>query len=160
MTSATPSPTATSTTTGAPTDPAVGALDAALAGEHAAVYAYGVVGAHLDDDRDRAVAELSRHRGARDRLDAHVRAAGGTPSAALPAYALPFPVEDAASAAELADLVEERLAGLYSDVVVATEGAARADAASALVHTAQARAAWSGTVTTFPGLDDRLTLDS
>lgn len=138
----------------------VAALDAALAGEHAAVYAYGVAGAHLaDDDRDRAARELVRHRDARDTLAAHIRDAGGTPSVSEPAYTLPFPVTDPTTAADLADLVEERLAGLYADVVSATDGPARADAATALVHAAQARAAWSGTATTFPGLDDRLTPD-
>lgn len=156
----------TSTPPGSPSptadtdDSVVETLDAALAGEHAAVYAYGVIGAYLTgDDRDRAAAELSRHRAARDRLAAHIRAAGGTPSASLPTYALPYPVADAASAADLADLVEERLGGLYSDVVTSTSGATRSESADALVHTARARAAWSGTATAFPGLDERLTLE-
>lgn len=141
-------------------DPLLDALGAALDGEHAAVYAYGVVGAHLDDDdRERAAAELERHRAARDRLSAFIRAAGGTPSASRPAYALPFAVADATSATELADLVESRLAGLYVDLVAAAaDGATRTEAAGLLVHTARARAVWSGTTTVFPGLDDRLTL--
>ncbi|CAM5258752.1 hypothetical protein STANM309S_01681 [Streptomyces tanashiensis] len=55
-----------------------------------------------------------------------MRDLGGTPVAAEAAYELPFRVADPAGAVRLAAVLEERVAGVYSDLVRATEGRTRA----------------------------------
>ncbi|MET8766741.1 DUF4439 domain-containing protein, partial [Streptomyces sp. NPDC004658] len=80
---------------------------------------------------------------------------GGAPVAASAAYALPFPVEDGAAAVRLAARLEERVAGVYSDLVRATTGARRADAAGALREAAVRAVRWSGGSVAFPGLAER-----
>ena len=54
----------------------VDALQAALAGEHAAVWASGRAAGELSGSRRRAPAELDAHRGARDALRDPDRGAG------------------------------------------------------------------------------------
>lgn len=97
------------------------ALQAALAAEHAAVYGYGVVGGRIGERRrTEARSAYVAHRARRDALVREVRDLGGTPVAAAAAYALPFPVPDSAAAVRLAAVLEDRVAGVYSDVVRAT----------------------------------------
>ena len=57
------------------------ALQAVLAGEHAAVYAFGVVGGRLRGVADEydASAAYDRHRARRDRVTAELLAAGASP---------------------------------------------------------------------------------
>ena len=43
-------------------------LQLALAGEHAAIYGYGVVGGRLTSKSGRALTNLNAHRSARDQL--------------------------------------------------------------------------------------------
>ncbi|CAM5699683.1 hypothetical protein SGLAM104S_04955 [Streptomyces glaucescens] len=77
----------------------LGALQAALAAEHAAVYGYGVVGGRIREERRAEVrAAYDAHRARRDALAREVRDLGGEPVAAAAGYALPFPVTDAESA--------------------------------------------------------------
>ncbi|MBD0718113.1 DUF4439 domain-containing protein, partial [Streptomyces sp. CBMA370] len=85
-----------------------------------------------------------------------VRDLGGTPEAAEPAYALPFPVPDPASAVRLAAVLEDRVAGVYSDLVRAATGPARHEAAAALAEAAVRAARWRGGDVTFPGLAERV----
>jgi hypothetical protein len=120
------------------------ALQAALAGEHAAVYAYGVIGAHLDAaGQPLAARALGAHLTARDTLHAAIAATGGQPVAAEPAYVLPFVVRTPPAALRLAVLVEDRLAALYLALVTAAEDRpTRALAAAALQTTAVATAGW------------------
>jgi Domain of unknown function (DUF4439) len=130
-------------------------LLAALAGEHAAVYAYGVGGAHLAGrGRQRALDGLAAHRANRDLVAARLRAAGGEPPGPRPGYALPFPVRDAGSAVRLLSAVERRLADVYGDVVAATQGGQRREAAELLSAAAVSATAWSGRTEPFPGLVD------
>ncbi|MEV5387500.1 ferritin-like domain-containing protein [Streptomyces sp. NPDC052721] len=132
------------------------ALQAALAAEHAAVYGYGVVGGRIGErHRAEARAAYDAHRARRDALVRAVRDLGGVPVAASAAYALPFPVEDGATAQRLAARLEERVAGVYSDLVRATTGARRADAAGALREAAVRAVRWSGEGVAFPGLAER-----
>ncbi|MEU3826264.1 DUF4439 domain-containing protein [Streptomyces sp. SID486] len=134
----------------------VTALQAALAAEHATVYGYGVVGG-LVGARHRAEARAAydAHRARRDALVRAVRDLGGTPVAASAGYALPFPVQDGTAAVRLAARLEERVAGVYSDLVRATAGARRADAAGALREAAVRAVRWSGESVAFPGLTER-----
>ena len=116
-----------------PTD----ALLAALAGEHAAIYAYGPIGSRLD--RKSAAHGRAAERTHRDRRDALLlRLADGqtTPPAPAPAYALPFPVTNVSTALRLAVHVEERTAALWRAALPETTGADRRMALDALIDCA------------------------
>jgi len=132
------------------------ALQAALAAEHAAVYGYGVVGGRIRAERrTEARAAYDAHRARRDALTREVRDLGGTPVAAAAGYALPFPVPDSAAAVRLATELEDRVAGVYSDLVRATGGERRRMAAGALREAAVRAVRWSGESVAFPGLAER-----
>ncbi|GGW57337.1 ferritin-like domain-containing protein [Streptomyces xantholiticus] len=136
------------------------ALQAALAAEHAAVYGYGVVGGLVGDDRENeAAAAYAAHRSRRDALGRTVRDLGGRPAVAAAGYALPFPVPDAAAAIRLAAVLEERVAAVYSDLVRATEGPLRLEAAGALREAAVRAVRWRGSGVAFPGLAERADQD-
>ncbi|MET9762173.1 ferritin-like domain-containing protein [Streptomyces sp. NPDC006372] len=132
------------------------ALQAALAAEHAAVYGYGVVGGRIGDRR-RAEARTAydAHRARRDALVREVKDLGGRPVAASAGYALPFPVPDAAAAVRFAAELEDRVAGVYSDLVRAAGGPRRALAAAALREAAVRAVRWRGESVAFPGLVER-----
>ncbi|MEU6991399.1 ferritin-like domain-containing protein [Streptomyces sp. NPDC046465] len=132
------------------------ALQAVLGAEHAAVYGYGVVGGRIGDKR-RAEARTAydAHRARRDELQRAVRDLGGEPQAADAAYSLPFPVPDSAAAVRLATDLEDRVAGVYSDLVRAASGARRGSAAHALREAAVRAARWRGGSVAFPGLAER-----
>nr|WP_206440583.1 ferritin-like domain-containing protein [Streptomyces scabichelini] len=132
------------------------AVQAALGAEHAAVYGYGVVGGKVSEERRaEAQAAYDAHRARRDELARVVRDLDGKPSPAAAAYALPFPVSDSDEAVRLAAEVEERVAGVYSDLVRAAEGERRRDAARALREAAVRAARWRGGSVAFPGLAER-----
>ncbi|MFD3501775.1 ferritin-like domain-containing protein [Streptomyces sp. NPDC058676] len=132
------------------------ALQAALAAEHAAVYGYGVVGGRIREDRrTEAKAAYDAHRARRDALVREVRDQGDTPVAAAAGYALPFPVPDSAAAVRLAAELEERVAGVYSDLVRASGDERRGAAAEALREAAVRAVRWRGGSVAFPGLAER-----
>jgi hypothetical protein len=132
------------------------ALQAALAAEHAAVYGYGVVGGRIHEGRRaEARAAYDAHRARRDALAREVRDLGAEPVAANAAYALPFPVPDSAAAVRLAAELEERVAGVYSDLVRASGDARRRAAAGALREAAVRAVRWRGGSVAFPGLAER-----
>ncbi|MFC9844499.1 ferritin-like domain-containing protein [Streptomyces sp. NPDC060223] len=134
----------------------VKALQAALGAEHAAVYGYGVVGGKIDEARrTEARAGYDAHRARRDELARAVRDLGGTPEASAAAYALPFQVKDSGAAVRLAAELEERVAGVYSDLVRASTGDRRRTAAEALREAAVRAVRWSGESVPFPGLAER-----
>ncbi|MFJ6570958.1 ferritin-like domain-containing protein [Streptomyces sp. NPDC091292] len=132
------------------------AVQAALAAEHAAVYGYGVVGGRIRDGRsDDARAAYDAHRARRDELARAVRDLGGQPEPSAAAYALPFPVPDSAAAVRLAADLEERIAGVYADLVRAAKGERRRAAADALRDAAVRAVRWRGGSVAFPGLAER-----
>ncbi|AZM55868.1 DUF4439 domain-containing protein [Streptomyces sp. WAC 01529] len=132
------------------------AVQAALGAEHAAVYGYGVVGGRVGEGRrDEARTAYDAHRARRDELQRAVRDLGGEPQPADAAYALPFPVPDATAAARLAAELEDRVAGVYSDLVRASSGSRRGSAAGALREAAVRAARWRGGSVAFPGLAER-----
>jgi hypothetical protein len=132
------------------------AVQAALAAEHAAVYGYGVVGGRVREGRrQEAKTAYDAHRARRDALVREVRDLGGTPVAASAGYALPFPVPDSAAAVELAAELEDRVAGVYSDLVRAATGGLRGTAAEALREAAVRAVRWRGGSVPFPGLAER-----
>ena len=129
------------------------ALQAALAGEHAAMYGVGVAGGKLSGARFKAATDsYEQHRDNRDHLSALVVAAGETPVAAEPAYDLPQAVTNVATAAALVLLIERRVAAVYGDLVEAAEQpAVRAFAIESLLAAASAQVAWGGAPVAFPG---------
>jgi len=132
------------------------AVQAALAGEHACVYACGLAGGLLDGpDQQAAAAARDAHRRHRNELGQVVLGLGATPVAALPAYALPFPVTDPPSARALLADVENRLAAVYADLVAAGDtGGLRATGAEGLLDAAAAAVAWGAAVAAFPGVPE------
>ncbi|MFF6786208.1 DUF4439 domain-containing protein [Streptomyces sp. NPDC012510] len=132
------------------------AVQAALRAEHAAVYGYGVVGGKIGEARrGEARQAYDAHRARRDQLARAVRDLGGEPAAAAAGYALPFQVSDSDSAVRLAAELEERVAGVYSDLVRASRGDRRGAAAEALREAAVRAVRWRGTSVAFPGLAER-----
>jgi hypothetical protein len=105
------------------------ALADALAAEHAAIYAYGPIGARLEDELADAAREAeSAHRDRRDALVVSLARRRVTAPGPHAAYDLPFPVAEFADALRLAVLVEERVAAVWRAVLArspaagATEG--------------------------------------
>ncbi|WP_432949641.1 ferritin-like domain-containing protein [Kribbella sp. CA-253562] len=131
----------------------VEALQAAIAGEHAALYGVGVAGGKLSGARFGAATTLyERHRSRRDKLAALLVESGQTPAAAEPAYDLPQAVTNAATAAALILGIERRLTAVYGDLVEAAEqDRTRAFAVQALIATARDQLGWGGRPTAFPG---------
>jgi Domain of unknown function (DUF4439) len=130
----------------------VAALQAALSAEHAAVFGYGVLGAHLAGPQ-RAAAERDWvvHEADRDTLIGMLTARGAQPAPAAAAYELPFRVRDARTAAALAAFVEDRVAAAYLGVVAL---AGLREFGARKVRAAALRAAgWRGSPLAFPGLE-------
>jgi len=133
---------------------AVGALQTALAAEHAAVYGYGVAGAHLSGARQKAAAQDWRiHEVSRDALAAMITALGAQPVAAAAAYQLPFRVNSGRDAVALAAFLEDRVATAYLGVVALTETRLRMFGARAVESAALRAAGWRGRTLAFPGLE-------
>jgi hypothetical protein len=131
------------------------ALQAALAGEHACLYGYGLLGPYVSAGDEPAVrAAYDAHRLRRDQLAAQVRARSADPVVALAAYGVPFAVVDPVTARRLAGLLEQRLAPLYADLVgVTSNPTLRETATRALVEAAVRGALWTGDTTALPGVD-------
>ena len=131
----------------------VTALQGALAAEHAAVYGYGVVGAMLaGQELADARADWNAHQVARDALEAMLIKLRATPVAASPAYALPFAVTSANTAARLAATLEEGVTRAYLGLVAVSNPTLRAFAAKAMQASANRVLAWSGSTQAFPGM--------
>jgi hypothetical protein len=136
-------------------------VQAALRAEHAAVYGYGVVGGRIGEARRAdAKAAYDAHRARREELRRTVRDLGGSPEESAGAYALPFPVPDPAAAARLAADIEDKVAGVYSDLVRVASGERRRGAADALREAAVRAVRWRGGSVAFPGLAERAAVPS
>jgi hypothetical protein len=134
----------------------VEALQATLAGEHAAMYVYGVLGGQVSRTTQPALAEqvarsYAEHRRRRDRLEGLVRAHGADPVAAAPAYRLPNPAANAAQLRAAARLVEARCVTLYAQLVGNSTGADRAWAITALDAGAVRAVEYGAAPTDLPG---------
>ncbi|MET8138972.1 ferritin-like domain-containing protein [Sphaerisporangium sp. NPDC005288] len=131
---------------------ALSELNKVLAAEHAAVYAYGVVGAHSSgDQRTTATAGFNAHRARRDQIRGLIAARGGTPSEAGPAYELPFPVTAPREAARLAALVEDRVTAAYLELVAVGDLSLRRLAAQAMQECAVRGYGWQPVIAALPG---------
>jgi hypothetical protein len=114
----------------------------ALATEHAAVYAYGVLGARLDDaTRTLALAAFDAHRSRRDDLLSRLRARN-LPAPA-PATSYDVIVANRAQALALAVRVETEVGVRWRDLVAATDDRGlRGLAVQALQDSAVRTAQW------------------
>jgi hypothetical protein len=133
------------------------AMQQTLAGEHAAIYVYGVVGGRVSDSQQPTLAAevaagYARHRAHRDRLRTMVTQSGGTPVAAEVAYALPTPCRTEAELGRAVLLVEQRCAEAYATMVGATSRAARGWAIDALVDASVRVLTDGGQAEAFPGI--------
>ncbi|HWG03084.1 MAG TPA: ferritin-like domain-containing protein [Trebonia sp.] len=135
----------------------VAALQAALAAENAAIYGYGIAGSMLSGgERAAAMTDWKLHQEARDTLEALITKLGATPAPASAAYALPFPVSNAATARRLAATLEDGVTRAYLGLVAVADPALRAFGALATQPPAQRAVAWRGTTTAFPGMPANL----
>jgi hypothetical protein len=131
----------------------VPALQAALAAEDAAIFGYGVAGAHLSGSKlATAEQDWTRHNQARDVLAAMISELGAAPVAAAAFYQLPFPVHGAASAMALAADLEDGVTRAYLGIVAVSDPRLRAFGALAMQHPAERAAYWRGRTQAFPGL--------
>ncbi|MFF2081735.1 ferritin-like domain-containing protein [Kitasatospora sp. NPDC058162] len=149
----------TAPTPGPTASPApVPALQKALGAEHAAVYGYGVVGAHLPDDQQRADARTAyaAHQSQRDAWQRLITSLGATPNPAAGGYRLPFTVTDTAGATRLAAQLETSLTTVYADLVADLPAQHRPAAATALRDSALRAHRWGAPDTAFPGIPEPL----
>jgi len=134
----------------------VEALQEALAGEHAAVWVYGVLGGQTSQSRTPALyravdAAYRAHRGRRDLLERTLRDLGADPVASEVAYELPNPVGNPRQVEAAALLTEQRVAATYADVVARTTANRRRLAIEALTETAVRQLGLRGSPEIFPG---------
>lgn len=121
-----------------------------LAGEHAAIWAYGLVGAtaQLAPTGDAA---LRTHRARRTRCSDEVLALGGQPVTSAPAYDVARPANEADARTLAADL-EQGCAVGYAALAGADDRRARLVAARWLRESAIDAWQWDGEVPVLPGL--------
>lgn len=118
-------------------------LAAALAAEHAAIFAYGPIGVRLTGAAAAAARTAEAvHRTRRDALVLRLAELGATAPPAAAAYALPFPVTDQAGALRLAVHVEDGLAAVWRAALPATTDADRRTALEALTDCAVRATQW------------------
>lgn len=125
-------------------------LTAVLTDEHAAVYAYGALGARLDSPtRAVALAAFDDHRRARDDVTTRLRAAGRRPPGPLPSYDVA--VRGRADALVLAVRIEVALGVRWRDLVGGTTDPTLRRAGVAGLQACAVRAAtWRLTAGTSP----------
>jgi hypothetical protein len=130
----------------------VDAWQATLEQEHAAVYAYGLVGAKLGPESAAARSGLELHRARRDRCVQELIALSQTPVASEPAYlpATPITSEDAAKA--LAVSIEQSCSVQYVELAAQLDPEAREFGAQWLRISAVQQTQWSNIIPALPGL--------
>ncbi|HET8588156.1 MAG TPA: ferritin-like domain-containing protein [Nakamurella sp.] len=141
---------------------AVDALQAAMAAEHAALWAYGLVAAYAPDAANTVSDMLTSHQNIRDVTANLLVQAGATPVGPAPAYTTPEPVTDPRSAMALALVIEGDCAAAWRSVIGHTDDSTlRGTALSALTDSAMRMVTWrklakDKVVTApFPGAPDR-----
>ena len=133
------------------------ALQSALAGEHAAVYVYGVIGGRVSLSSESALANQVRtaytlHRGRRDQLIAMVRAVDEEPVASEVSYQLPNMASTPRLLRAAALELEDRCVAVYADLVGSTSGANRQWAIDALNDAAVRELGFGASPEPFPGI--------
>lgn len=132
----------------------VSALQDVLSAENAAVFGYGVVGAHLAGaQRSAAQRDWVLHETDRDTVTGMLTSRGAQPTPAAAAYQLPFGVHDGAAAAQLAAYIEDRVTAAYLGLVALTAPGLREFGARKMRAAALRAAAWRGHSLAFPGME-------
>ncbi|RNM15868.1 DUF4439 domain-containing protein [Nocardioides pocheonensis] len=134
------------------------AEQATLAGEHAAVYLFGVLGAQASESRQpdlyaRLLDAFHTHRRRRDQLTVTIAGSGADPVPAEVSYDLPAAMSTAAELNDAALQVERRIARTYGQLIESTAGAERRWALVALDDSAVRQLEFRGTPEMFPGTD-------
>jgi uncharacterized protein DUF4439 len=134
----------------------VDALQTALAGEHAALYVYGALGARTSESAtpllfQRISEAYAAHRAWRDLLTSRLVDEGAEPTPAAPAYELPDTPPTPAGVELAAAGVEGRCAETYSYVVANTSGADRSWAIGALTRAATRMVGFGAAPQPLPG---------
>lgn len=131
----------------------VTALQAALSAENAAVFGYGVAGAHLTGaQRASARRDWVVHEAGRDTLAGMLVSRGARPAPAAAAYQLPFRVDSARTAVALAAYIEDRVCAAYLQVTALAGPGLREFGARKVQEAALRAVAWRGHCLAFPGL--------
>jgi hypothetical protein len=131
-------------------------LRKALAAEHAAVYAYGLIGARTTGTlRSRATAAFDAHRARRDQLRTLITARQAAPTEVSPSYKLPVTPSTAAEAVRLAVYVEQGITATYLELASAREEPLRRYAALAMQESVTRTYSFRPAVTAFPGMPTR-----
>jgi hypothetical protein len=139
-----------------PATESLGALQTTLAGEHAAVWVYGVLGGQASPSADPRLyddvdAAYRTHRGRRDQLIRTITDHGGEAVASETAYQLPNDASTPARMAACARVTERGCAATYADLVARTTDAQRGWAIRALTDAAVRQLRFRGSPETFPG---------
>lgn len=133
-------------------DQAVDNLTQALAGEYAATYAYGLIGAQVTGaDQSRARRALDSHREARDQLRFDLAALQAPVPPPAPAYDTGGPVNTPAQARALAVQTELRLVRNWAAVATTSAGASRNRAVRYAQECATRAVSWGASSQAFPG---------
>jgi hypothetical protein len=132
------------------------ALQATLAGEHAAVYVYGVLGGRVSASAEPDLAAELRatfetHRARRDQVTAMVQEKGSEPAASEVSYTLPNEADTARRCRAAAAETERRCAEVYAAMVGSTAHAHRQWAIDALTDTAVRELRLGADPSPFPG---------
>lgn len=119
-------------------------LAAALAGEEAAIYAYGLIGVRLTGDGDQAEARAAEqaHRDRRDYLVSRMDQLKASTPPAPAGYQLPFQVTGRASALKLAIRVEDGVCQAWRPVLPVAQATDRTTALSAMTDSAVRATRW------------------
>jgi hypothetical protein len=127
-----------------------------LADEHAALYLYGVLGAHTSASRTPALyasvnAAYAAHRARRDRLTALLEDAGEDPVVSEPGYEIPARLRTEQQVADEGLRVERGCAARYLWLVENSTDDVRALGVAALRNTAVRELSFRGSPEIFPG---------
>ncbi|RBQ14439.1 DUF4439 domain-containing protein [Spongiactinospora rosea] len=128
-------------------------LQQALAAEHAAVYAYGLIAARTTGSlRSAASTAYNAHRARRDQLRGMIRERGTAPREAEASYAVPVTPRSAAEATRLAVHVEEGVTAAYLQLAATADVALRRRAALAMQESVTRAYGFDAEIPALPGL--------
>ena len=138
---------------------ALHALQATLAGEHAALYVYGALGGRTSQSASPALYAALRqgydvHRAQRDQISRSIRDLGSDPVAAAVSYEVNDPLDTAVQVRRAALALERRCAASYTSLVAQSVSEQRRRALTALTSSAVRQLAIGGQPEAFPGIDE------
>ncbi len=107
-----------------------------------------------EQDLERARSSYAAHSALRGALTEVISAEGAQPTAAAPAYHLPFRLTDGSSCRRLARLLERRAASVFGLAVAAAVEQERVLVATALMECVLREVAWGGGVEPFPAIPE------